>query len=273
MNTHSSLGSFANKPVAVVTGASSGIGEVFARRLAAQQQPLLLVARRLDRLEQLAAQLKVDHGAEVDIYQSDLAEAGQLNELATHLRGIPNVGYLINNAGFGYMGDFADLPLHKHLAMLDVHVTAVVKLTHAVLPKMIEANQGTLINVSSMAAWTVGPGQAMYNATKAFVKTFTESLHAEVEGTNVRIQALCPGITHTGFHDTDEFSSFDKSEMPNLWMSADEVVEWSLSALDGNRAVCVPGFKNRVLTTLFRFDTLRRAAGKSVRKQSGAAES
>ena len=197
MNSLPSIESSTDKAVAVVTGASSGIGEVFARRLAAQQQPLLLVARRGDRLEQLADQLKDDHGADVATRQADLADAGQLQELARFLEQIPHVGYLINNAGFGYMGDFADLPLQKHLAMLDVHVTAVVELTHAVLPKMIQADQGTLINVSSMAAWTVGPGQAMYNATKAFVKTFTESLYAEVEGTNVlRSNALSRNHAH-----------------------------------------------------------------------------
>ncbi len=262
-----------DQPVTVITGASSGIGEVFSRVLAARQQPMLLVARRGDRLEELAEQLNREHGAEIVVRQCDLADAHQLDELARDLEQLPRVGYLINNAGFGYMGDFAELPLEKHLAMLDVHVTAVVKLTHAVLPKMLEANQGTLINVSSMAAWTIGPGQAMYNATKAFVKTFTESLHEEAEGTNVRIQALCPGITHTGFHDTSEFSNFDKSEMPNLWMTAEEVVQQSIAALDRDRALCVPGFKNRLLTYLFRMDTFRRAAGKSVRKKPTRTES
>lgn len=257
----------ASSRVAVVTGASSGIGEVFAHRLAAEHHELMLVARRNDELNRLANQLREQYGVTTHPIQADLACSRDVDALVKRLGEMPAISFLVNNAGFGYMGDFTDLPLDKHLAMLDVHVTSLVKLTYAVLPAMVRANQGTLINVSSMAAWTVGPGQAMYNATKSFVKTFTESLHAEVEDTGVRIQALCPGITRTGFHDTDEFANFNRDDMPNLWMSADAVVDESMAALERGRPVCVPGFKNRVLTSLFRFDTFRRAAGKSVRKQ------
>lgn len=250
---------------AVVTGASSGIGEVFARRLAATNHDLVLVARRVDPMRDLADQLQ-QHGINAELVPVDLADDQQVNRLVEQLQDYPNLSHLINNAGFGYMGDFADLPLEKHLRMLDVHVTSLVRLTYAVLPGMLQRNEGNVVNVSSLAAWTVGPGQAMYNSTKAFVKSFTEALHAEVEDTNVRVQALCPGITRTGFHDTDEFANFNKSDMPNLWMSADEVVDASIAALERNRAVCVPGFKNQVLTSLFRFDTFRKAAGKTVRK-------
>jgi short-subunit dehydrogenase len=196
----------------------------------------------------------------------DLAHSQQVDRLVEQLQGISTLSHLINNAGFGYMGDFVDLPLEKHLRMLDVHVTSLVRLTYAVLPGMLKRDEGAVVNVSSLAAWTVGPGQAMYNSTKAFVKSFTEALHAEVEGTNVRVQVLCPGITRTGFHDTDEFANFNKSDMPNLWMSAEEVVDESMACLERNRAVCVPGFKNRILASLFRFDTIRKAAGKTVRK-------
>jgi short-subunit dehydrogenase len=203
----------------------------------------------------------------VQVAQVDLANADQLDQFVMRLQALPAVACLVNNAGFGYIGDFTDLPLEKHLRMLDVHVTATVRLTYAVLPRMVEAGEGTLINVASLAAWTVGPGQAIYNSTKAFVKSFTEALHAEVEGTKIRVQALCPGITRTGFHDTEEFVGFDRSQMPNLWMSADEVVDESMAALRRNRPVCVPGFKNRVLAFLFGFNPIRRFAGKSVRKR------
>ena len=164
------------------------------------------------------------------------------------------------------MGTFTELPLEKHMRMLTVHVTAIIRITYAVLPRMIEADKGTLINVSSLAAFTIGPKQAMYNSTKAFVKTFTESLHVELEGTPVRVQALCPGLTVTGFHDTKEFERYDRSEMPNLWMSAEQVVQESL-ATPSRRAVCIPGFKNRALARLFRLDSFRKLAGKVVRKQ------
>lgn len=250
----------------MVTGASSGIGEAFARRLAAANHDLVLVARRVDRMRNLADELQQQHGVNTDLVPLDLADSRQVDRLVEKLQGISTLSHLINNAGFGYMGDFVDLPLEKHLRMLDVHVTSLIRLTYAVLPGMLERDEGTVVNVASLAAWTVGPGQAMYNSTKALVKSLTEALHAEVEGTNVRVQALCPGITRTGFHDTDEFANFNKSDMPNLWMSADEVVDASLASLERNRAVCVPGFKNRVLASLFRFDTIRKAAGKTVRK-------
>ena len=248
----------------MVTGASSGIGAVYARRLAEAKHDLLLVARRSDPMRKLADELQLQHGVKTELISVDLADGQQVEGLVERLQAIPTVSHLINNAGFGYMGNFVDLPLEKHLRMIDVHVTSLVRLTYAVLPGMLERDRGTVVNVSSLAAWTVGPGQAMYNSTKALVKSFTEALHAEVEETNVRVQSLCPGITRTGFHDTDEFANFNKSDMPNLWMSADEVVDASLASLERNCAVCVPGFKNRVLASLFRFDTIRRAAGKSV---------
>lgn len=257
----------AMRKIAVVTGASSGIGEIFAQRLAADGYDLLLVARRTDLLDQLAARLKDQHGIQTEVMSVDLADPEQLGQLVGRIETLSTVAFLVNAAGFGYMGDFVNLPLEKHLRMLDVHVTATMRLCYAALPRMIEANEGTLINVASLAAWTVGPGQAMYNSTKAFIKTFTESLHAELDMTNVHVQALCPGVTHTGFHDTEEFSDFNRSEMPGSWMTPEEVVDESFEALTKNRPVCVPGFNNRMLSVLFRSDRIRRIAGEKVRKR------
>lgn len=256
-----------HREIAVVTGASSGIGEVFAQRLADEGLDLLLVARRTELLNQLADQLQERHGVCCEVMSVDLSEPPQREALVERIQSLPSLAFLVHAAGFGYMGEFVDLPLEKHLRMLEVHATATMCLCYAALPRMIEAKRGTVINVASLAAWTVGPGQAMYNSTKAFVKTFTESLHAELDGTGVRIQALCPGVTHTGFHDTDEFADFDRSEMPGSWMTPEEVVDESMAALERNRPVCVPGFNNRVLTYLFSSDRIRRIAGEKVRKR------
>ncbi|MEM1069004.1 MAG: SDR family oxidoreductase [Planctomycetota bacterium] len=264
----SETGFGATREIAVVTGASSGIGEVYARRLAGLGYDLLLTARRTELMEKLAAELREQNEIETRVVSVDLADAGQLDQLSKEIESLGSIGFLVHAAGFGYMGDFVDLPMEKHQRMLDVHMTATVRLCYATLPGMIESNVGSIVNVSSVAAWTVGPGQAMYNSSKAFVKTFSESLHMELDGTNVHVQALCPGVTYTGFHDTPEFAGFDRSEMPGSWMTPQDVVDESLAALKKNRAVCVPGSNNRFLTLLFKSDRVRRIAGKKVRKQA-----
>ena len=253
--------------VSVITGASSGIGESFARRFASDGDDLVLIARRKELLNQLAQELNEEFGVRAEVVPADLTLHEDLDRVAERIAELPAIQTFVHAAGFGYMGDFVDLPMDKHMRMLDLHIRATVQLCYAALPKMIEANNGTIINVSSLAAWTVGPGQAMYNSTKAFVKTFTESLHAELDQTGVHVQALCPGVTHTGFHDTEEFRDFDRSEMPGSWMTPQDVVEESVAALRRDRAVCVPGFNNRVLSVLFRSDRIRRIAGEKVRKR------
>jgi len=256
-----------HRKVAVITGASSGIGEVFARRLADAGHDLLIVARRKELLEKQATDLRDKTGVKVEWESLDLADSSQLDQLVRRIEEMSSIDFLVHAAGFGYMGDFVELPIEKHLRMLDLHTTATVKLCYAALPKMIRAKKGVLINVSSLASWTVGPGQCVYNSSKAFIKIFTESLHAEVRGTNVMVQALCPGVTRTGFHNTEEFAKFNSSDMPGPWMSPEDVVEESFASLAQNRAVCVPGLKNRVLTYLFSSDTIRRLAGDKVRKR------
>jgi short-subunit dehydrogenase len=263
----SDIGFGTTRPTAVVTGASSGIGEAFAHRLGGEGHDLLLVARRVSLLDQLGANLRQQHGIQCEILPVDLTDADQLDELVRRIGLLPSLAMLVHAAGFGYMGDFVDLPLEKHLRMLDLHITATMRLAYGTLPRMIASKSGALINVASLAAWTVGPGQAMYNSSKAFIKTFTESLHAELEGTGVRVQALCPGVTHTGFHSTEEFAEFDSADMPGSWMTPEDVVDESMAALQKNRPVCVPGFNNRVLTYLFSSDRIRRLAGEKVRKR------
>ncbi len=261
----------AGKGTALITGASSGIGEVYARRLAAAGHDLLLTARRAERLQALALELEQQHGAVVEVFPADLADPDSLLRLEQRVAGGPALALLVNNAGFGVPGPVAEVDPDRQEAMIDVHLTATVRLCRAALPAMIEAGGGAVINVSSVAAFIPTPRGAVYSATKSFLNLFTEALDAELAGTGVRVQALCPGFTYTGFHDTPEYD-FDRSSIPGwLWMSADRVVQISLAALDRRKVVVVTGWRNRLLVALLRLPLLktllRRLAKKRKEKQ------
>ncbi len=159
---------------------------------------------------------------------------------------------LVNNAGFGIPGTFVENPVERYLEMIAVHVLASVHLCHAALPGMIARGQGAIINMSSLGAFLIAPSDETYCATKAYLNVFSEALQAELEGTGVRVQALCPGFTDTEFLDQSVYEPYHiKATIPKaLWMSADEMVEQSLKALKRNRVICIPGFKNRVLVVL-----------------------
>ncbi len=231
---------------AFVTGASSGIGEAYARRLAAQGFDLTLVARRADRLAALAAELSAAHGIAAEALPADLADEGDIARLATYIQGRDDLVLLINNAGFGTRGNFTEVELASQLDMIRVHVIATVTLCRAALPGMMARGSGAIINVSSIAAFFPSGGGATYTATKAYLNNFSEALAAEVDGTGVRVQALCPGFTYSGFHDTPEYTGFERKQVPDaLWMSADQVVDESLAALTGTRVIVVPGRQYR----------------------------
>jgi short-subunit dehydrogenase len=255
---------------AAITGASDGIGEAFARQLANRGHSLILIARRMDRLNRLRDELVRDFGIGVEVRRADLSQTEDVQSLAADLSEHADLDLLINAAGFGTMGDFVDVDSAKHLDMIQVHVSATVTLTHAVLPAMLERQRGAIINVASMSAFLIGPGQSTYAASKVFLKTFSESLFEEVRERGVYVQALCPGFTRTGFHDTAEFKKFDRGQIAaGLWMTPQEVVEESLQALDSGRsAVCVPSSKNRWLVRAMRLEFVRRLAGKNVRKKN-----
>ena len=218
---------------AVITGASSGIGEVFARQLAQRGHPLILVARPSDRLEKVRGALASQCGVDVTTRPTDLSQPTEIHGLAEELSAHRDLGVLVNNAGFGTMGDYADVAATTHEEMIQVHVSATALLSHAVLPAMIQQRSGAIINVASMSAFLIGPGQVIYASTKTFVKVFSESLFEEVRDQGVYVQALCPGFTKTGFHSTDHFASFDRSQISSqLFMTAEQVVDASLKALD-----------------------------------------
>jgi len=238
---------------ALITGASSGIGAAFARRLAADGHDVVLVARRQERLEALAAEIAQAHSVEAEALAADLSKPDDVARVEERIRALPALDVLVNNAGFGTVGFFADVDVQKHLDMIHVHVLAAVRFTHAALPGMKARKRGDVINVSSGAAYLAMPNAVTYCATKMYLVTFAQALAKELTGTGVRVQTLCPGFTYTEFHDTPEFEQFSRDDVSKgLWMSAEDVVAESLDALDAGRVVHIPGRKNRLLIGLQR---------------------
>lgn len=228
----------------LITGASAGIGEVFARALAAERQNLILVARREDRLQALANELKTQHGVEVEVVASDLADPEGPTQLALS---IENAGWdingLINNAGFGDRGHFSELALERQLAMIQVNITSLVALTWRLLPALKSQSDSFIINVASTAAFQAGPNMAIYYATKAFVLSFSEALHEELRESGVRVSTLCPGATDSEF--AAEAHMTDTLLFKSGTMSAEAVVRKSLASR--NKAIVIPGLKNLLM--------------------------
>jgi uncharacterized protein len=237
------------KGLALVTGASSGIGAVFARKLAAQGYNLVLTARREALLRALADELQAKHALQVEVLPADLGTLDGIRLVEERIASLPELELLVNNAGFGVIGPFSEVPVERSVEMLMVHDQATVRLTRAALPGMIARKHGGVIIVSSTAAFLPLGGNVMYTSTKAFLNAFTQSLAYELEGSGVKVEALCPGFTYTGFHDTPEFAGDDyRARIPKfLWMMADEVVDQSLWALAHGRVIFIPGFKNRLI--------------------------
>jgi short-subunit dehydrogenase len=230
------------RPVALITGASSGIGETFARKLAARGFDLILVARRADRLAKISSELPV----ETVILAADLTTEKGLQTTCQSITECPRLEMLVNNAGFGTLGRFWETNLAGQEDMHRLHVMAVVRLTHAALAGMTERGRGSVINVSSVAAFGQSEGNVSYCATKAWMNSFTEGLAIELRGARspVRVQALCPGFTITEFHDT---LGIDRRKIPSyLWMTSDEIVEASLRALGSSKVAVIPGWKYRL---------------------------
>jgi len=236
---------------ALITGASSGLGAAFARRLAAKGYDLMLVARRKDKLTVLANELKHRYPTRTDFLIADLAKAADVERLEKQIAESDSLSLLINNAGFGTQGPFAETDLDKQLDMIHVHLNASIRLCHAALPGMIDRSYGAIINVSSTGAFFETPGRANYCATKAYLTVFSQALQRELNGSGVYIQALCPGLMYTEFHDTVEYANFSRSQIPAyLWMPVDAVITESLNALGHNQVILVPGIQNRLIVLL-----------------------
>lgn len=234
----------------MITGASSGIGRIFARRFAQSGYDLIITGRRKDKLIQVADQLKEQYGISVKTIIAELSEEKDLRKLLKVIATTNDIHVLINNAGFGSGKGFSKCDISCHMQMLQVHVVAALKLVHAVLPQMISRREGTIINVSSLGAFMPAPGSSIYSATKLFLKSFTESLYMEVSCYGIKLQCLCPGFTNTDFHERRARGDMPKHNSIIRWMEADEVVEKCLKSLEKGKVVYVPGFMNRMLVKI-----------------------
>jgi short-subunit dehydrogenase len=231
-------------PVAVVTGASSGIGAAFAERLARDQYNLIITARRRARLEDLAKRLHEKYNVSVEILAADLSLSGNLRAVEQRIADDKNLELLVNNAGFGAYMPFVELDPDRAEELIRLQVIAVTRLTRAALPGMIAKGRGTIINVSSRLGFSAGvttpnlPMRATYVGTKAFINAFTQLLKEELKGTGVRVQALCPGVVRTEFH---ELVGRDMSKIPvSMVMSPEDVVQASLASLELGELFCLP---------------------------------
>jgi uncharacterized protein len=227
----------------LVTGASSGIGEVFARELAARRSDLVLAARTQEKLESLAAELRSSAGVAVQVIAIDLAEPGAGRRLADQLRrsGL-QIDVLINNAGFGLHAPMREADPDRLSQQVQLNVAALTDLTAALLPGMLERDRGAIVNVASTAAFQPVPYMAVYGATKAYVLSFSEALWAETRSTNVRVTALCPGATDTSF-----FAVAGEDAQVGRRMTPEQVVAAAFRALERRRPSVVTGLQNRMV--------------------------
>jgi short-subunit dehydrogenase len=256
-------------PRVLITGASSGIGEGFARVFAARREDLVLVARSAERLGALAAELSAQYGVHVDVIPADLAQAEAVDAIVDELRRRDiTIGTLINNAGFGTHGLFATLDAALERDEITVNAGAVVALTRAFLPGMLTRRAGAILNVASTAGFQPVPYMATYAATKAFVLAFTEALAEEVRGTGVRVVVLCPGQTKTAFFTGIEDARTGRAR------TVEQVVATGLRALERGRTVAIDGPANALLAAVARLSPRRistRVAGAMMRpKRRGA---
>lgn len=251
----------------LITGASGGIGEAFARKLAARGENLLLVARSEERLAALCEELKGAHGVDAQYVALDLTEKNAPARLyeESRRRGL-EVELLVNNAGFGAVGEFAGLELENQLRMVELNVRSLVELTHRYLAPMRERRSGAIINVASTAAFQAVPFMATYAATKAFVLSFSEAVGEENRAKGIRVLALCPGTTATNFFDV----AGTAPPPERITRSPEDVVETALRALERGKAHVVSGWGNFLLTGAGRLvprSLVTRVAGAILRKR------
>jgi short-subunit dehydrogenase len=230
----------------VITGASAGIGAELSRQFARRNYNVVLVARRVERLRELAEELRLSHGIHADGEACDLTDAGARRELVERLlAGEREVVGVCNNAGFGTVATLLKSDLEREQQVVRLNVEAVHHLTGAFLPRMVERGEGAILNVASTAAFQPLPGFATYAASKAFVQSFSEAVHAELGGTGVTVTCLFPGFTHTEFPETAEAGEAEGTIPGFLWMESPEVARVGIDAMVAGRRTAIPGLKNR----------------------------
>jgi short-subunit dehydrogenase len=250
---------------ALVTGATAGIGYSYAQLLAKEGFDLVLVARDLPRLNKVAKDLGKTYGIKVESLKADLTKPAQLAKVEKRLASTAKpIEVLINNAGFGIKDSFIDSSLAKEQELLDVLVTAPMRLSHAVLPQMVKRDSGVIVNVSSVASFIAG---GTYSAAKSYLTVFSEYLYTELRNTNIKVSALCPGFTRTEFHARGKMKM---TGLPNyMWLSTDQVVKKSWRDAKAGKVICIPGFQYLILSTIARIAPrpIVRKAGINVRRK------
>lgn len=235
-----------SKVTALVTGASAGLGAEFCRQLAARCAVIIAVARRGERLAALQSALA--GSTEVRCLEADLSTIEGVARTLDAIRQQGPVDILINNAGFGTFGHCDQSSIASQRSMVNLHIDATITLCRAVIPFMRERGRGTIINVSSLGTFVPGKGMAVYGATKAFLNYYSQAMQAELAGSGIEVQALCPGFTRTEFHQSMAQEGFDRERIPEqMWMTAETVVAASLAALGKGQVLVVPGADNRDL--------------------------
>ena len=238
-----------NQAPVVITGASSGIGTELARGLARRGFPLVLVARRRERLDDLAGELGSDYSVGVDVMPLDLSDAGSREKLAERLRGEPIAG-LCNSAGFGTSGIFHTLPVDRESEEVVLNALTLMELTHAALPGMVERGAGAVLNIASIAGFQPIPFMAVYSATKAFVQTFSEAVHEELHGTGVSVTVLCPGPVPTEW---GEIANAERFSIPIAQVAPHDVAEEAIGGMLAGKRSVVPGIVPKAVSIGGRF--------------------
>ncbi len=250
---------------ALVTGATAGIGFSYAQLLANEGFDLVLVARDLPRLNKVAKELAKAYGIKAETLKADLTKPSQLAKVEKRLASNSKpIEVLINNAGFGIKDSFVDSALVKEQELLDILVTAPMRLTHSVLPQMLKRDSGVIVNVSSVASFIAG---GTYSAAKSYLTVFSEYLHTELRDTNIKVSALCPGFTRTEFHARGKMKM---TGLPNyMWLTTDQVVRKSWRDVKAGKVICIPGLQYLILCTIARIAPrpIVRKAGINVRRK------
>jgi hypothetical protein len=232
---------------ALITGASAGIGAAYAKQLAAKGSDLVLVARDVTRLQALAAELKAKYSVQVEVLQADLADRAQLDKVCVRVAQ-NDIDLVVNNAGFGIKQSFVGGTIEAEQYLLDVLVTAVMRITHAAMPGLIERNCGGVINVSSIAGWM---SSGTYSSAKAWVTSFSEALATRHNDSKVHVMALCPGYTRTEFHAR---ANMETQTIPNwMWLDVDAVVAKSLKDFEKGKPISVPGMQYKFLSLIAQY--------------------
>lgn len=237
---------------ALITGATSGIGAVFAQRFASQGYNLILTGRRKEKIEAVAGELREQYNITIDVHIAELSDDNDIEHIITIIKDNEHLEILVNNAGFGKKNTITEEDGVIYEKMIKVHCLATMKFTRATLPGMIKNGTGAIINVSSVAAFFPLPRNSVYSATKSFINYFSETVHFELIGTGVKIQALCPGMTRTDFHTRIgmDASKVYKDKGLGKAMTPEEVVDISLQCLKKDAVICVPGWNNKFLSLL-----------------------